>query len=344
MENFHNHLRFEGHALPEASVIQAAIDAGGNGTIQFAEPPYPGLDALNGWCKTFNDKLFLRFYGHHGRKFDCVTLARTPEVKSLVLNCLAGVDNFDQVRQLQHLRRLDIGVADSVPKAFLSWENLHQLVDLGLSGNKKSDVDLSYLDRITELESLFINANGRNIEAAGGLKRLTRLSLSLPNKTPIAFINQISTLQRLFFILGGRSDFDELALPMVEDLEICRVKGVTRIPDTSSFERLKRMTISDQIQVKDIHFDKVLSHLDTIKILNCKGLRSLTGLSKLPNLKQVRIYATALDFDDFMRQELPGSLETLAFYTGSERKDEVFRKRLLERGYIDGLVVKKKEA
>jgi len=86
-----------------------------------------------------------------------------------------------------------------------------------------------------------------------------------------------------------------------------------------------------------IHFDKELTNLTDIKVLNCKTLISLTGLENLPALHQLRVSKTDIDFEKFIQQPLPSKLKILAFYTSKNKVDSQLKSRLKELGYIDGL-------
>jgi hypothetical protein len=63
----------------------------------------------------------------------------------------------------------------------------------------------------------------------------------------------------------------------------------------------------------------------------------LTGLERLNRLNQLGIYKTDINFEEFIKQPLPKSLNILAFYTAKAKIDKEIRQRLLKLGYIDGL-------
>ena len=89
--------------------------------------------------------------------------------------------------------------------------------------------------------------------------------------------------------------------------------------------------------MKELLFDKENSNLKDFKLLNCKTFKSLAGLNKLINLHQLRIYQTEINFEEFIKQPLPKSLEILAFYTAKAKLDKEINQRLLRMGYTDGL-------
>ncbi len=87
----------------------------------------------------------------------------------------------------------------------------------------------------------------------------------------------------------------------------------------------------------ELHFDKEISTLTDFKLINCKTFKSLTGLEKLSGLNQLRIYKTGINFDEFIKQKFPKSLDILAFYTAKTKIDKEIKERLLKLGYKDGL-------
>lgn len=101
----------------------------------------------------------------------------------------------------------------------------------------------------------------------------------------------------------------------------------------SKFPKLNKLRIENQIQVAAIQFDRSLSNLSDLKVINCKKLEILNGLSNMPHLHSVVVSRTGVDFDTFMQQELPGSLSHLGFYTGKSKVDKDIKLAIWEKGY-----------
>ena len=119
----------------------------------------------------------------------------------------------------------------------------------------------------------------------------------------------------------------------IENLELVWVRGFNDLSNISKFNHLKTLLVEDNIQLPKIHFDKELKGLTDLKILNCKSLQSVTGLAKLTALEQLRVYKTAIEFETFLKQELPDSLKTFAFYTSKKKVDDKIRETLDKHGY-----------
>jgi protein phosphatase 1 regulatory subunit 7 len=333
------HIRIQNPSAIDAMAIRQHVQNGDEVIVQFSEPTYDQglLGNLNALCKELHDNLCVRFYGHYKVGFDCSFLQYLPDVKSLFVDCLLSVQNFGFLRQLHSLSRLNVGVFEATEQDFLSWENLRNLSYLCLVDIRTGSFDLQYLKDYQNLKTLFIKGHTKNIEAVKHLSNLSELSLSIPSKTKVSFINYLPNLRSLKFILGGRENLDEINNYSIEELEIIRVRGFRTFGNLSNFTSLKSLLIEDQIQLETIAFNQELPYLSDLKMLNCKSLNQILGLKWLSNLQQLRVYKTNVDFDEFIKQELPETLKILAFYTTKQKTDEKIAVRLNELGYSNGL-------
>ena len=137
--------------------------------------------------------------------------------------------------------------------------------------------------------------------------------------------------------MGGRENLDEIEENDIETLEIIGVRAFNSFKNISNFKNLKNLLIQDHIQLTDLHFDKEIPTLTDFMLINCKTFKSITGLEKLIGLNQLRIYQTDINFDEFIKQQFPKSLDILAFYTAKTKIDKEIKERLLKLGYNDGL-------
>ena len=303
--------------------------------IQFDGETYTPkiLSDLNDLCIEHGEGLCIRFYGHYSSSFDCKTVLQIPDVKALRIDCLLRADNVESLTSLSHLRELSLGIYELKETEILSSDNFKKLHRLIISEIKTKAFNLDYLRYYKELQSLIICSQSKNIEAVGELGNLESLSLNSLKKTSISFINNLKKLKKLIFMLGGRDNIHEIQENEIEDLEIVWVRGFNDISNISKFHKLKTLKIEDQIQLPEIKFDAVLSELREVKIGNCKTLSSVAGLKNLPRLDTLVIYQTNVEFDLFLKQELPGTLKTLSFYTRKSKQDGQIKKILLEKGY-----------
>lgn len=307
--------------------------------VQFSDKIYSDilLAELNELCLEYDDNFSVRFYGHYQDSFDCMTLQKLPNIKALWLDCLMKVDNLEVLTELKNLRRLSLGVFELKETEIFQANNLKKLKKLIIGETRTKALNLQYLESYTDLDYLIICGHTKNIEVVGKLAKLEYLGLNSISKVKLNFVNKLKKLKSLHFVLGGRENLDEIEENEIETLEIIRVKAFNSFKNISNFKKLKNLLIEDQIQLTKLHFDKEISTLTDFKLINCKTFKSLTGLEKLSELKQLRIYKTDINFDEFVKQHFSKSLDFLAFHTAKVKIDKEIKEKLLKLGYKDGI-------
>lgn len=307
--------------------------------VQFSDKLYSNkiLADLNELCLEYEGNFSVRFYGHYQGSFDCKTLLKLPNIKSLWLDCLLKADNLEVLTELKNLRRLSLGVFELKETEIFQANNLQNLKELIIGETRTKALNLEYLENYKDLNYLIICGHTKNIDVVGKLTDLEYLGLNSISKVKLNFVNKLKRLKSLHFVLGGRENLDEIEENEIETLEIIRVRGFNSFKNISNFKKLKTLLIEDQIQLTEFHFNKEISTLTDFKLINCKTFKSLTGLEKLSGLNQLRIYKTEINFDEFIKQQFPKSLDILAFYTAKTKIDKEIKEQLLKLGYKDGL-------
>ncbi len=307
--------------------------------VQFSDKTYSDkiLADLNELCLAYDDNFSVRFYGHYQSSFDCKTLIKLPDIKALWLDCLLQADNLEVLTELKNLRRLSLGVFELKETEIFQANNFQNLKELIIGETRTKALNLKYLENYKDLNYLIICGHTKNIEVVGKLTDLEYLGLNSISKVSLGFVNQLKRLKSLHFVLGGRENLDEIEENEIEILEIIRVRAFNSFKNISNFKKLKSLLIEDQIQLTELNFDKEIPGLKDFKLLNCKTFKSLTGIERLSNLYQLRIYKTDINFDQFINQPFPKSLDILAFYTAKTKVDKEIKERLLKLGYKDGL-------
>jgi protein phosphatase 1 regulatory subunit 7 len=330
--------RINNPTLIDFDHLQNLINEGKNPIIQFVEPSYDEtlLKTLDKACLHFGEQLEVRFYGYYGDVFDASCLKLLPNVKNLSVDCLTEIVNEDEILYLDHLIHLRLGIYNFDKTDFLSRFNKQNHLTLTISDNDKNNLDLSSLNEFQSLRELCIVGHTKNIEVIGELINLESLTLSkISKKQSLDFVSDLKNLKHLRIILGGRESIEEIDNPAIKNIEIIRVRGLAELGDLARFPKLRSLHIEDQIKLKHINFMPELKYLNEIKILNCKKLMLIDGLTKLSNLEHLRIYGTSLDDSSFIDQQFPTSLNIFAFYTGKNKKDKGIRQRLDELGYTE---------
>jgi protein phosphatase 1 regulatory subunit 7 len=307
--------------------------------VQFSDKLYSHkvLDDLNELCLEYDDNFSVRFYGHDQGPFDCKTLLKLPNIKALWLDCLFKVDNLEFLSELKNLKHLSLGVYELKETEILQATNFQYLKRLIIGDTRTKALNLEYLENYRNLKYLIISGHTKNIDVVAKLSDLEYLGLNSISKTPLCFVNNLKKLKSLHLLLGGRENLNEIEENEIETLDIIRVRGFKSFKNVSNFKNLKTLLIEDQIQLNELHFDTEIPTLKDFKLINCKTFKHLTGLENLSGLNQLRIYKTDINFEEFIKQSFPKSLDILAFYTSKAKIDNDIKKRLKELGYEDGL-------
>lgn len=315
--------------------IVSELKAGKEVNIQFSEKTYTDkiLSDIDHLCKTQDENLCIRFYGHYFDNFDCNTVLKIPNVKCLYVDC-SDATNVNALRQLMFLKELCIGIYELEDTEILNSDNFKKLSKLTISETKTKSLNLEYLKEFRNLKSLIISGHKKNLNAVGEIQDLENLTLNAIKKANVLFVNNLKNLKTLRFLLGGRENIFEIEETDIENLEIVRVRGLNDICNISNFKKLRTLQIEDQIQLQTIYFNNIFPDLSDIKILNCKNLKTLAGLKNLPRLNSLVVYNTNIDFEDFMKQELPKQLNTLGFYTTKAKIDKDIKATIESKGFL----------
>lgn len=327
--------RIHNPASIDAASLRAAIAADGKVIVQFGEhhdatPLLADLDALAASCGA---ALEIRFYGHHFTPFDAAILRALPHAANLSLDCHTSAVNLDTLGELRHLRRLQLGVYDMQEHDILALENLRALEYLSLGETRKANIDLAPLRHWPQLGQLHTTGHVKNIATITALPALARLSLSqIKSKDAVDFIGAMPALSQLRFILGGRASIAHVTAPLLEELEVVRVRGLEDLGDIGRFPRLRRLSVEDQIKVQEVRFGENPA-LAWLVLRNCKTLAQLHGVAALPALGNLAVYLTQLDVDALLAGGLPATLHHLTLATGKRKRDEAVQAHLAALGY-----------
>jgi protein phosphatase 1 regulatory subunit 7 len=316
-------------------LVEKELRSGKEVILQFGTRSYTDkmLSDINELCLKFDESLCIRFYDHNSKQFDCKTLQKIPNVKCLYIDSLQNAGNLQLLKELSNLKILSLGIYELEDPEILDYDNLKNLAELVVTETKNKDLNLQHLRKFKRLKSLRIAGHSKNIDAIGELPQLKHLSLNSIKKIPLDFINKLKKLKTLNLLLGSRDNLNEIEENQIENLDIVWIRGFNDLSRISKFPKLKTLKIEDEIQLSKIHFDRVFPQLTDLKIINCKELKSITGLKNLPRLNSLVVYQTKVDFDKFMLQDLPKHLKYLGFHTTRSKIDKEIKAILESKGY-----------
>ncbi len=321
----------------DANLIDKELKEGYHVIVQFSKNIYGReiLLEINELCKRYDKNFGVRFYAHDYTVFDCETLELLTDVKCLYIDCLSFVENLYVLSNLINLQKFSLGVYELKDTEILKLNSLKEIADLTLWETKTKELNLRYLEEYSNLIYLRLRSQTKNIFAVENLNSLNHLSLELIKSTPVSFVNNLKNLKTLKFLLGGRENIHEIAENEIEHLEIVWVRGFSDISNISNFKKLKFLKLEDNIRLMKINFDKEMPFLKTLAISNCKSLNSLAGLHNLTSLDSIGIYKTNINFETFIKQDLPASLKTIKFYTSKSKLNDLIKIRIKDKGYKD---------
>ena len=327
--------RIHNPASIDAAALRAAIAADGKVIVQFGEhfAPQPLLADLDALAATCGAALEIRFFGYHFTPFDAAILRALPHAANLSLDCHTSAVNLRHLGELRHLQRLQLGAYEMQEHDLLALENLRTLQYLSLGETRKANIDLAPLRHWPRLAQLHTTGHVKNIAAITALPALTKLSLSqIKSKDAVDFISAMPALTRLRFILGGRTSIAHVTAPLLEELEVVRVRGLEDLGDLGRFPRLRRLSVEDQIKLAELRLGENTA-LAWLVLRNCKTLERLAGIAPLPALNNLAVYLTQLDIDALLAGGLPAALKHLTLATGKRKRDEEIEAQLAALGY-----------
>lgn len=302
--------------------------------VQFSAPDtYPErlLRDLNEACRMADARLQVRFFGHYRWRFDAAVLRHLPAVRNLAVDCLARIENEDEIGRLPTLERLSFGVFELDRPDFLHSLDLGRLTRLRLSETRKRNINLAPLAECRSLEELYINAHAKGIGAIAGLRVLRKLTLSAyAKRNGLDFIEAMPSLDDLTLILGGRPSLDDLASATLATLQILRVRGVETLGDLARFPALKGLKIEDQLQIKEL--DLCGANLERLWLFNCKNLATLHGLDRQQRLREFAASRVALDMDALRDRDWPASTRSVRLFTGKAKWNDAAQALLAAKG------------
>lgn len=319
----------------DMAAIDAAVAEGRQVIVQFDTlgEPAPLISDLDAAAKRHGTALTVRIYGYDSRVFDAAIVRALPHVASLALDFHRHAVNLDALGELTRLKQLSLGVHELAQHDILALENLRQLEVLSLGETAHDRLDLSPLRHYASLASLVIDGHSRHLDTLAQLPALQTLSLfRIKNQVALDFLGSVAQLRELRLQLGGRESIAAIEAPLLHKLELIRVRGLAQLGQLQRFPLLRHLWVEDQARLDQLDLSGN-SALETLHLLTCKSLASLTGLAALPALQKLSISETALEPDALLAQALPASLREMRFRTGKAKRDREISAKLEELGY-----------
>jgi protein phosphatase 1 regulatory subunit 7 len=281
--------------LPD-SVPIGHFSAGGAEVVDEVVSRTAYLDLLQQACARLGDGLEVRFYDHDFGEFDASVLDHLDEIRRLSLDGLELVRQPEAVGRLSKLTVLRFGPRRIDDGRILGAIGVHRLEHFTLASTPTRALDLAPLGEARSMRSLRLLGHGKNTEAIGRLTSLEELALQPSSKFSLEFINEMVSLETLKFVLGNARSISSIeTLPALRDLSFREVRNLEDLGNLERFPRLRRLLVSDQPRITELHVGRANGALEHISLYSVPGLATLKGLSELPAVKSLFAYDSRLE-------------------------------------------------
>lgn len=281
--------------IPE-SVPVGHFDAGGVEVVDEVVSRTAYLDRIQQACAALKGKLEVRFYDHFEDVFDASVLDGLHEIRLLSIDGLPRVHHPEAVGRLPKLASLRFGPRAIDDPKILRALGVHRLEHFTLAGTPSPAIDLAPFAEARSLRSLRLLGHGKNTEAIGHAASLSELAIQPSSKFSLEFINRLTSLESLKFVLGNATSIRAIGnLPALRDLSFREVRNLEDLGDLQRFPRLRRLQVSDQPKIAELHVGRRNAALEHLYLHSVPKLRTLEGFSALPAVKSLFAYNSLLD-------------------------------------------------
>ncbi|MBX7457667.1 hypothetical protein K3152_05360 [Qipengyuania sp. 1NDH17] len=260
---------------------------------------------LNEACEALGERLCLYFYS---QPLDGRLLHTFPRVQNLQVSAF-DFEHPEVVGELEHLKVFchDVAFCDDAKR--LEKIGVDRLKRLTLVETPDRKLDLSPLAGASELETLRLMGQYRNVAAIGALESLRELVLYPAKKLDLGFIEDMRGLEVLKFAVGAMESLESLkGHANLRDLSFEWVRFLSELGDLQRFPALERFRMSDQSRVEELVTGARNAALRHIWLGGTAKLEKIRGLGELPALESFFAHSTGLQLDQL---DLPASLAYL---------------------------------
>jgi hypothetical protein len=289
------------------------------------------LEWIQQACAALGDGLEIRFYDHFDDDgFDASVLDHLDQIRCLSIDGVERIRDPAAVGRLPKLTTLRLEPRRVDDAGLLAAAGVHRLTHLTLGGDGTRSIDLAPLADAHALCSLRLLGQAKKPEPIGRLGQLAELAIQPPAKVPLDFINGLVSLQTLKLVLGNLTSMRAIeALPALGDLSFREVHLLEDLGDLQRFPRLRRLQVSDQPRIPELHVGAGNRALEHMYLYSVPALHRLEGLAALPALKSLFAYDSRLDLS---WPELPPTLTHFQLMTKRMKGREAHKAEVSARG------------
>ncbi len=263
--------------------------------------------------------------GNHGDLCDLSLIQKLSSVRKLSIHGLMDIKGIEAITQLEKLECLSIGAYALQDFDFLHKINPY-LKHLSLYQTQSKKPRIEALGRFEQLEYLLLEGQQKGIEAVSSLKQLKQIVLRSISTKDVDYLKNLEHLWSVDIKLGGIKDFTGLtALPSIKYLELWQVLGLADLSFISDLKTLQNLFIQSLRHLSKLPDFSNNINLRRIYFENLKGLKDLSSLKKVPNLKDfIYVLAQNQEPEDILSVLENPSVKKVFCRFGSDRKNNRF--------------------
>lgn len=303
--------------------IEALVSDARLKVLQIFEPA-----GLANW-RSLNDRLFgrrpdvgLRVWGVL-KKCDLTFLRKLPNLHAFSAT-LHHATGAEAIAELPELESLSIDIWSLENFDFLARLPSSKLTTLSLGATKSKKPKLGLLERFSELRTLYLAGQQKEIDVISRLPLIEHLALWSITVDDLAFVRALSHLWSLSITLGGTNNLSDLAgLIGIKYFGLRQVRGVTDISVISSLRGLQYLFLQSLPHITALPDLSKLRALRRLHMENLKSLADVSALAKAPGLEELMHCATSktepAQYFDLLKRN---RLRKIFVGFGSSRKNE----------------------
>jgi len=303
--------------------------------LQTAEPVEPRTWELLNECLFPNrPDIELRVYGFYSARCDLSFLSRLKNVRRFAADCLRNAHGVDQISALPELESLSVGIYDLEGFEFLADLHGSRLTKLSLGATKSKKPSLGVLQKFSQLRTLYIEGQRKDIEVIGQLRQLEDLTLRSVTVPGLGFIRSLNGLWSFDMKLGGTTNLSALeSMNGVKYLHLWQVKGLSDLSVISTMRGLQFVFLHSLRNVRRLPDLSALKGLRRLYLETMAGLEDLDALCQAPALEEfVHMDARRMEFRDYKSLLMLKTLKRAVVGFGSEKKNRAFRELMAQVG------------
>ena len=284
--------------VPRGTVIDCKVIAEKLPELQNLAIVYGGVKNLSALAE-LKDLVWLGLYQNDGAE-NLSFLKKLPRLKKFGYAMYNKCESINPVSYLKDLTELYIKVPSDAVSDTTPLKGLTKLKKLDI--NVKKDADLSFLKKLTKLESLKIRGvrSVKGLESVKGLKKLKSLDIDGldSEQQDLSFIGEMTWLESLYVSDSNRSFSKNISdLKSLKSLSILYTDiGVwydrSFLKDLTGLEYLYLV----DVQELDLTVISNLTKLKDLSVMLCE-VGDLSGLKKCSALENLAIFNCSTDFD-----------------------------------------------